>query len=297
MTIEHREFPVPEPLRDRAREWLVAQDAGAPTDPVAARPASTVMLVRDGGDAANGGAPEVFMIRRVSTMHFAPNMWVFPGGGVDVRDADPSLPWAGPTPGEWTTALVAADENEARELVIAAAREVFEECGVLLAGPDEHSVVADVSGAEWETERQALLSREQSFAQLLIKRGLVLRTDLMRARAHWITPVFEPRRFDTRFFAALLPAGQVPDDATSEADTVAWVVAADLLAELEAGTAMMFPPTKVCLEQVAAASGAQHFLDHGPAVRVIMPELTKVDGAGEGAGDEVGMIMRTELPV
>lgn len=300
MSIEIRDFPVPEPLVERAREWLAAQERGAPPEPVAARPASTVMLVRDGVQVAGGsagGAPEVFMIRRVSTMDFAPNMWVFPGGGVDARDADPHLPWVGPSPQDWASALVAADEAQARELVIAAAREVFEECGVLLAGPDEHTVVADVSGAEWEAERQALLSREQSFAQLLMKRGLVLRTDLLRARAHWITPVIEPKRFDTRFFAALLPEGQVPDDATTEADTVAWVAAAELLAELEAGTAMMFPPTKVCLEQVVAATGAQDFLDRGPAVRVIMPALTRVAGGAEPAGDGTGMIMRTELPV
>lgn len=303
MSSEIRDFPVPQPLVQRAREWLAAQAAGATPEPVPARPAATVMLVRDGARDAGGSAFEVFMIRRVATMEFAPSMWVFPGGGVDARDADPCLPWAGPSPQEWATALVASDEAEARELVIAAAREVFEECGVLLAGPDEDTVVADVSGAQWEAERQALLSREQSFAQLLMKRGLVLRTDLLRARAHWITPVFEPRRFDTRFFAALLPEGQVPDDATTEADTAAWVVAADLLAELEAGTAMMFPPTRVCLEQVVAATSAQDFLDRGPAVRVIMPVLTRVAeadaerGDGEPGGEGTGMIMRTELPV
>lgn len=312
MSIETRDFPVPAPLLERARAWLAAQAAGVSPEPVAARPASTVMLVRDPATAeeAVGGleaAPEVFMIRRVPTMEFAPNMWVFPGGGVDARDADPALPWAGPNPKEWARALVAVDEAQARELVIAAAREVFEECGVLLAGPDERTVVADVSGTEWEAERQSLLSREQSFAQLLKKRGLVLRTDLLRARAHWITPVFEPRRFDTRFFAALLPEGQVPDDATSEADTAAWVIAADLLAELEAGTAMMFPPTKVCLEQVRTATSARDFLDRGPAVRVIMPTLTRLSDGEQAAGGAVDpaelaamvdrIVMRTELPV
>ncbi len=283
MRIEIRDFPVPGSLQERAQAWLAAQEAGAAHEPVQARPASTVMLVRDGA-----GAPEVFMIRRVPTMEFAPNMWVFPGGGVDARDNDASLPWAGPSPQAWADALVARDEAQARELVIAAAREVFEECGVLLAGPDEQTVVADVSGPQWAAERQALLSREQSFAQLLSKRGLMLRTDLLRARAHWITPVFEPRRFDTRFFAALLPQGQVPDDATTEADTAAWAVADALLSDLKAGTALMYPPTEVCLEQVSAASSAQAFLDSGPAVRVILPTLTRLDNVA---------VMRTELPV
>ncbi len=128
MRIEIRDFPVPGSLQERAQAWLAAQEAGAAHEPVQARPASTVMLVRDGA-----GAPEVFMIRRVPTMEFAPNMWVFPGGGVDARDNDASLPWAGPSPQAWADALVARDEAQARELVIAAAREVFEECGVLLA--------------------------------------------------------------------------------------------------------------------------------------------------------------------
>lgn len=281
--IEIRDFPVPDPLRDRAREWFAALDHGHLPQPVPARPASTVMLVRDGQSS-----PEVFMLRRVSTMEFAPNMWVFPGGGVDDRDADPSLPWTGPSPRQWAQALVARSETEARELVIAAAREVFEEVGVLLAGPDEHTVVADVSSPDWAEERAALLNREQSFGQLLIKRGLTLRTDLLRARAHWITPEFEPRRYDTRFFAALLPEGQVADDATTEAETSAWARADDLLADLAAGRALMFPPTKVCLEQVAAANSAQHFLDTGPAVRVIMPVLTR---------DGEHTVMRTELPL
>ena len=85
-------------------------------------------------------------------MAFAPRMMVFPGGGVDPRDADPHLPWAGPPPARWA-AWLGCDEDSARELVIAAVREVFEECGVLLAGPDADSVVADVSGPQWQQER------------------------------------------------------------------------------------------------------------------------------------------------
>ncbi len=283
MSFTVRDFPVPPRLSERAQEWFQALDAGQTPVPAEARPASTVMLVRDGTVG-----PEVFMLRRVSSMEFAPNMWVFPGGGVDDRDADTSLPWAGPSPQEWANALVARTEAEARELVIAAAREVFEEVGVLLAGPDEDSVVADVSSPDWAGERQSLLRREQSFAQLLINRGLMLRTDLLRARAHWITPVFEPRRYDTRFFAAMVPDGQVPDNGTTEADVSAWVRAHDLLDDFAAGRAMMFPPTMVCLEQVTQAADARHFLDHGPAVRVIMPELTRRDG---------NTVMRTELPL
>ena len=152
-----RDFPVGG-LSSRARAWLDGDRA----EPVAPRPAATVMLVRD-RVAGEGGPVEVFMLRRVASMEFAPRMMVFPGGGVDPRDADPHLPWAGPPPAHWA-AWLGCDEASARELVIAAVREVFEECGVLLAGPDADSVVADVSGPQWQQERSALLSRETSLA-------------------------------------------------------------------------------------------------------------------------------------
>ena len=245
------------------------------------------MILRDrravegsGGDgsAANVSAVDVFMLRRVATMAFAPRMMVFPGGGVDPRDADPDLPWAGPSPAEWGRTLV-ADEATARELVVAAVREVFEECGVLLAGADAHAVVGDVSGPQWQAERAALLTHEVSLAQVLIGRGLVLRSDLLRARARWITPEFEPKRYDTRFFAALLPVGQIADDQTSEADHADWADPARLLQDYASGSVLMLPPTVVCVEQLAAASSAGCFLAADVLLAPITPVITRTDEA------------------
>jgi 8-oxo-dGTP pyrophosphatase MutT (NUDIX family) len=244
------------------------------------------MLVRDRGAGTAGSPVEVFMLRRVASMAFAPRMMVFPGGGVDVRDADPHLPWAGPPP-TWWAAELCCDEASARELVIAAVREVFEECGVLLAGPDAHSVVADVRGQEWQEERGALLSRQASLAQMLIRRGLVLRADLLSPRAHWVTPEFEQRRYDTRFFAALMPDGQVADDLTSEADHADWTDPAGLLADQAAGRAMLLPPTVVCVEEVARATSAAAFVAERVVVRRVMPVPALV-------GDDV--VLRCELP-
>jgi len=258
---------------------------------VAAKSAATVMILRDRhgayGNRTNGNGVEVFMLRRASTMEFAPRMLVFPGGGVDPRDADPSLPWAGPSPAEWGRQLV-ADEVTARELVVAAVREVFEECGVLLAGPDVDSVVGDVSGPAWQTERSRLLSREVSLAQMLISRGLVLRSDLLRARAHWITPEFEPKRYDTRFFAALLPAGQIADDQTSEADHADWADPVRLLQDYASGAALMLPPTVVSVEEVAAAASVAEFLAAEVAMAPITPVLTRTDDA---------VVIRCTLPI
>ena len=74
---------------------------------------------------------------------------------------------------------------------------------MLLAGPTAATVVADTTGDDWEEDRQALEARELSFTEFLRRRDLVVRSDLLTWWGSWITPVFEPRRFDTRFFARL----------------------------------------------------------------------------------------------
>jgi len=271
-----RDFPFVRPDA-RARAWL----SGERGEPVPVRSAATVMLVRNGASGV-----EVFMLRRVSSMEFAPHAWVFPGGGVDPRDDAPDLPWAGPSAADWAGRL-GCDEPMARSLVAAAVREVFEECGVLLAGPTPDTVVADLSDPDWERERAALLTREQSLAQLLLRRGLVLRSDLLGVRAHWVTPPFEPRRYDTYFFSALLPQGQVPDDATTEADRADWTLPAVLLDQLAAGTATMLLPTVVNVEAVAAATSAAGFVALSGSTRAVEPELVEVDGA---------VVLRADLP-
>lgn len=271
--------PLPDSLADTAREWLAAPQRQA----VPARPAATVMLLRD--SVADPGAPEagveVFVLRRVASMAFAPSAYVFPGGGVDSRDADPGLPWAGPEPAAWARRLATPEVQQARELVVAAARELFEECGVLLAGPDEHSVVADLSEPSWDGVREQLVRRELSFAQMLMSRGLVLRTDLMRAVDHWVTPEFEPRRYDTHFFVAALPAGQVPDDDCTEAEHARWVAPQDLVAEYDRGEAILLPPTWVWLDRIAAVRRMRPWLDGIEAstpLPVVLPEPVEYDG-------------------
>ena len=180
------------------------------------RQAATVLLLRDAAPLSGGPAElEVYLLRRTRGMPFAGGMTAYPGGGVDPRDGDTEIAWAGPSPQEWAQAF-GCDERVARELVCAAVRETFEEAGVLLAGPVDGDgvagVVPSVSGDDWEQQRQALLSRELSLAELLAARGLAVRSDLLRPFAHWITPPNENRRYDTKFFAAALPVGQEARD-------------------------------------------------------------------------------------
>jgi 8-oxo-dGTP pyrophosphatase MutT (NUDIX family) len=207
--------------------------------------ASTVVLLRDGAPGL-----EVYVLRRTKGMPFAGGMTAYPGGGVDPRDADIEIGWVGPAPAEWAAAF-GCDEPMARELVCAAVRETFEEAGVLLAGdPDGGAVVPDVSGDDWEEQRQALLSRELSLTELLAGRGLALRSDLLRPFAHWITPPIEPRRYDTKFFAAALPVGQEARHVSGEADEAEWLTPAAALAEMSAGMRPMLPPTIHTLSQL-----------------------------------------------
>ena len=268
------------PVGDLARQWL---DAGSPAG-VTPRRASTVMVLRHGRP---GGAPEVFMLRRVASMAFAPSMWVFPGGGVDPRDADVDVPWTGPSPQEWAARL-GVPRAEAVELVCAAVREVFEECGVLLAGRTADEVLADVTGAVWQGHRAALLAKELSMTQLLSREGLVLRSDLLSFQDHWLTPEFEKRRYDTFFFAALLPEGQRADDQTSEADISRWVVPADLIADVASGEALMLAPTVTNLERLDRSVGPEAVIGSTPPVVPVMP-VAEYDGAD--------VILRAQLPV
>lgn len=252
--------------------------------PAEVAPAATVMLVRPAATRSN---LEVFLQRRVASMEFAPSVVVFPGGRVDPRDARDDIAWAGRSPQEWAGVL-GVDEASARLLVTAAIRELFEESGVLLAGPDADSVVADVSSPTWHERRTALTEHDVSLAEVLAAEGLVLRSDLLSYRAHWITPVFERRRYDTRFFAATVPDGQVPDDLTTEVDHADWADPAEVLDALEEGAVLMFPPTQVCLEDLAAAGSVEAVCTDAAEVPVVLPELTEL------ADGEI--VLRTPLP-
>ncbi|MEU7956480.1 NUDIX hydrolase [Micromonospora humida] len=242
MTIDGTGFPAPPALVEHARRFHA--EGGTPATP---RVAATVLLLRPAGTDF-----EVYVIRRVAAMAFG-GVYAFPGGGVDPSDSEAHLDWAGPDPATWAGRLGVTPEA-ARAVVCAAAREVFEEAGVLLAGPDPDTVVGDVSGDDWEAARQDLEARRRGFAGLLAERQLTLRSDLLLPWSRWITPEFEPRRFDTYFFVALLPRGQRTRDVSGEADHTMWVRPADALARARAGELTMLPPTLVTLAEVVAAA-------------------------------------------
>lgn len=242
-------------------------------DAAPVRDASTVILVRDAVDDARG--LEVFLLERVGGMAFAGGMTVFPGGGVDFSDADEDLAWAGPDAAWWAERF-GVEESKAMALVCAAARETFEECGILLAGPTADSLVADTTG--FASDRRSLECREQTFGEFLVRNELVLRADLLRPWSNWITPVGEKRRYDTRFFVATAPDGQHADGATSEAASVGWRSVASALEDWRNGTTILLPPTWSQLSGLAEFDSVAEVLASTPVIRPIQPDLYHVDG-------------------
>lgn len=231
--------------------------------PAPARPAATVVLLHP-------GTFEVYVLKRASTMVFG-GVHAFPGGRVDPSDRPVTI-----RP-DWPARL-GLPEEQARAVVGAAVRELFEEAGVLLAGPvaEPDRTVGDVSGAGWEADRAAVARHELGMAELLARRGLRLRDDLLLPWSRWITPEFEPKRFDTWFFVALLPEAQEARDVSGEAEGTSWLHpgATDGLT--------MLPPTRVTLAQLAAYGSIEALVAASATRDATVPVMPRVRQTGDG---------------
>jgi len=241
--------------------------AAGTLEPVTPRRSATVMLLRDTSEG-----PVVHLLRRRASMPFAAGVYAYPGGGVDPRD-ERTVGWAGPSPADWAARL-GVGPAEARAIVCAAVRETYEESGVLLAD------VADTTGEDWEGDRSALVGHELAMADFLTRRDLVLRSDLLRPWARWITPEFEERRYDTWFFAAALPAGQRTRDVSGEADHTVWLRPGEAVARYDRGEVRMLPPTVATLRQLACYPTVADALADAPA-RDLAPVLARATLDGD----------------
>jgi 8-oxo-dGTP pyrophosphatase MutT (NUDIX family) len=243
---------------------------------VAPRAAATVVLLRDGREGL-----EVYLQRRPVAMGFAGGLWVFPGGRVDEADRDPGVDasWAGPSPQAWAERL-GLGLDEARGHVVAACRETLEEAGLLLATPAP-------GAAETAHARSRLLAGEGGFAGVLARLGVRLDTGRLRYWAWWVTPEEEPRRYDTRFFVAGVPAGAAVTAHLAEAERERWLPPA--VAAADQGMPML-PPTRYALRDLAPFATVEAALAaaEGRRVECILPVL-------EGA--ELVMPWRERYPV
>jgi 8-oxo-dGTP pyrophosphatase MutT (NUDIX family) len=210
-------------------------------NPIPAKPAATVMLLRD----ADQGI-EVFMLRRTTSAAFASGMYVFPGGKVDTADGEGDSGY-----------------------VLAAIRECYEEAGVLLATDEAGAMVSD--GHPVLAHRELVHGGDVDLRALCDRYRLSPAVDDLVWVSHWITPVGESsRRFDTRFFVAVAPAGQTSRHDDNETIASAWVRPHDALRRQEQGELTMMPPTISNLVFIGAHHDAASAMDQ--ARRLGRPE-------------------------
>lgn len=251
------------------------------------RDAATVVLVRD-GEPREDGQLEVFLQRRKQSMAFAAGMTVFPGGSVEESDFDTAVPWFDAGPDNWGPEEFArslgVDAEKAKALVCAAVRETFEECGALLACRSDGSPITAADVAEGAAkQRHDLVAGAVSIAEILREHRLALRADLLLPVSNWITPEISPRRYDTRFFIAVLPEGQHADGDTSEADKCTWLAPSAALREFQRGESMLMPPTWSELTRLVSLRSTRDVAalrgDMMGPLPVILPIMEKYDGA------------------
>lgn len=207
-------------------------------DRVMVREAATLALLRDADDGL-----EVLLLRRHSGHVFGANACVFPGGACDAGDSQ-ALDMA-----ETGTALADATYR------VAAIRECFEEAGLLVAltGP-----LPDVD--ERSRLRRALNAAELSWRELLAQAGLQMALEPLVAFAAWTTPVGAPKRYATRFFAAIAPADQMAEADGAETVSARWVRPAEALIDADTGRRHLMRPTRATLETLTQFEDAQSAL-------------------------------------
>ena len=236
----------------------------------AARPAATILLLRDGPAGI-----EVFMVVRHHAIEFAAGALVFPGGRVEESDHD-----------------LAADtdhcpnpdglETEALAFRIAAIRETFEECGILLARPSgsDDLIDGDTLLRLEDQHRTALNAGSIGFDAVLGSEGLVPAPDLLVHFAHWITPAQQPKRYDTHFFLAAAPPEHLASHDGREAVESIWITPAQALADTEAGRFKLVFATAKNLEKLGRARTVKEAIDMARVATVVtvQPKGTKLEG-------------------
>jgi 8-oxo-dGTP pyrophosphatase MutT (NUDIX family) len=251
-----------------------------PTEAVAPRPASTILLLRDSenvqaSDGNSRGEIEVFMMVRHYEIDFNSGALVFPGGSVDKGDqaviARPEL-YSG---GEGLDAATLSFR-------IAAIRETFEESGILLARPRGSAALVDakLAGKIEAAHRTALCESKTTFLDVLTESKMVLALDLLVPYAHWITPEGMPKRFDTWFFLAAAPPEQAGAHDGKESTDSIWLSPREALAGGESGRFKLPFPTTRNLIKLGKQPSVQAALDdsRGKTIVTVMPVMTRLNG-------------------
>lgn len=253
---------------------------------VPVKPAATVLLVRD----ADAGGVEVFMLRRTFNAAFASGMFVFPGGKVDDVDGVDEIAELcdGLTDSHASALLGIASGGLA--YWVACIRECFEEAGVLLARHESTGDVVrfddDATAKRFEEERENIHDGSVALLDLCKREGLRLTTDDIHYVSHWITPMGEKRRFDTRFFIARAPQAQEPLHDDGETIESFWISPQEAIERAHEKDLMLMPPTKANIEFLLPFKTADEVLEAASQVgmpQTILPKL-KIDSDGRVVG-------------
>lgn len=213
---------------------------------VTPRPASTVVLMDD--------KSRVYLTKRPKTMKFFGGYYVFPGGAVEKSDFEIDSE---------NITLKEPMESFGFAYYVAAARELFEEVGILLCSNDNGLLVPLEKEAEMEYRRQ-LIQGDLSFSQMLNKESMQLNLENLTFFGQLTTPERNPIRFETHFFLAKLPEGQSPSPDLKEIDEASWFTPEEALAAYQKGQISLGPPTILALTAIS---------DHQKGKPLMMPDL------------------------
>ncbi|MCY4398784.1 MAG: NUDIX hydrolase [Gemmatimonadetes bacterium] len=241
-------------------------------------PAATVVLMRE-----SAAGPEVLLLRRNRATGFVPGAYVFPGGRVDRADGDEALVrcWDGLTRegAERRLGLGPDADPPAIAYYGAAVREAVEETGLLPAvvGGVRDEGGGELSGRAVGEAREALLGQGVPFARVLGGLGARLDGAAVEYIAHWVTPAVEPRRYDTRFFAARVPRGSAAVYDEREMTDAAWLTPGAALDRHRDGRLPMIFPTIRTLEDLCDFATVDELLAYyrSRAIARVQPEIVR----------------------
>lgn len=244
-----------------------------PAVPAEPRPAATIVLMRDSNEGL-----EILLMRRNRNSGFVPGAYVFPGGRVDRSDGESASATLvdGLTPEQSAQRLALKDPFGAMAYYMAALREAFEETGILVGVlPDGSSPPTAADDEAVDAVRDRLMGDELRFSDVLTELNCRVAGDAIEYIAHWITPIPEPRRYDTRFFAARVPEGTAAIVDPREMTDAIWITPGGALRRCDEGTLPMVFPTIKTLEELEEYPTVDQALDgFGSApVRTILPTL------------------------
>jgi 8-oxo-dGTP pyrophosphatase MutT (NUDIX family) len=231
------------------------------------RLAATTILVR-----ARGTEPELLLLKRGEHARFMPNAYVFAGGALDLRDEGAEVYALCEGMDDAGASEKLRLPSNALRFFIAAVREAFEECGLLLAYDADGGLV-DLTHWDEKQLRDARLkvsTGELSLAELCRSRGWRLAVDKLAFYSHWITPPGRVR-FDTRFFLCSVPEKQTASLAGSEMSELVWRTAAEALSEHASKKLLLMYPTRALLKEIAAMQGIDRLFEFAAQPRMILP--------------------------